>query len=60
MPYISSAERLGMKKGMAEGIEEATMKIALKLIQEGADIKLIAKVTGLKLAKVKALKGIKS
>lgn len=63
MPYISSAERLGMEKGIEKGIEKGMEKgikkgieqVAINMLEEGAKISFIKKTTGLSLSKIKKL-----
>jgi predicted transposase/invertase (TIGR01784 family) len=43
MPYITTAERIGRREGRKEG----KIQTARKMIREGLDVALIAKVTGL-------------
>ena len=45
----------GMEKGREEGREEGRREIARKALADGADSKLVAKITGLPLAEVKKL-----
>jgi len=47
MPYISSAERFGMEKGIE--------KVAKHMLEEGLKPALIKKTTGLSLIKIKKL-----
>ncbi len=47
MPYISSAERFGMEKGIEI--------VAKHMLEEGAKIAFIKKTTGLSLARIKKL-----
>lgn len=47
MPYITSAERIGQEK--------AQRSIAMNLLEENADLSLIARATKLSLAKIKEL-----
>ncbi len=60
MPYLSTAERVGLEKGIEKGIEqgraEVVQKIAKKMLAEGMDIETIAKITGLKKAEIIRLK----
>lgn len=51
MPYISTAERIGIEKG----IEKTTIEIAQRLLAENTPLVLIAKVTGLSVQKIKEL-----
>ncbi|MEZ7892965.1 MAG: hypothetical protein QMC67_14580 [Candidatus Wallbacteria bacterium] len=43
MPYVTTAERIGMQKGKLEG----KLETAANLLAIGIDIKTIAKATGL-------------
>jgi len=51
MPYISTAERLGMKLGA----EQNAIKIAIGMLEEGFDRDLIARLTGLGKEKIDSL-----
>jgi predicted transposase/invertase (TIGR01784 family) len=44
-----------MEKGIEQGIEQTTKTIALKLIQQGAAIEIIAAVTGLSVTAIEHL-----
>lgn len=41
------AKRIGLMEGREEGKKEGLMKTALSMLQEGLDLSLIKKVTGL-------------
>jgi hypothetical protein len=60
MPYISTAEKLGIKKGielgMERGINQERFIIAKRLLWEGVDPAFIAKITELTFNEVEALK----
>jgi hypothetical protein len=64
MPYISTAEKLGIKKGIELGIEQGMERgikrekfiIAKRLLSEGVDPAFITKITELTLEEVEALK----
>jgi len=47
MPYITTAERIGMRKGIEKGIEKGKMEVAQELKKMGQDIETIMKATGL-------------
>lgn len=51
MPYITTAERIGIQKGIQEGkqlgLQEGKMETARNMIREGMAISLIVKLTGL-------------
>jgi len=57
MAYITTAERVGMKRGIEigrqerrqEGLQECRQEIAKKMMQEGLDIKIIKKITGVEI-----------
>ncbi len=51
MPHVTSAERIGIKKGKEE--------IARKMLEDGMDIKLIARYTGLSVEEIRDIKGKK-
>lgn len=55
MTYISSAERLGIEKGIKQGLEQSKQKIAKKLIQHGIKLSVINKATGLSMAKLREI-----
>lgn len=63
MPYISTAERLGTEKGKKEGIKEGIEKekniVATRLLSTGATPAFVKKITGLPLAKIKAIQAKK-
>ena len=60
MPYITTAERIGMQKGeqmgMLKGKLEGKLETAANLLEIGIDIKTIAKATGLTEKEIKNLK----
>ena len=51
----SEGEVIGMEKGIEMGIEQTTKNIALNLAKEGANIEIIAEVTGLSEADIKQI-----
>jgi hypothetical protein len=61
MAYITTAERVGMRRGIEIGRQEGRQegeqiscrKVAKKMMQEGLDIKTIIKVTGVKIEELK-------
>jgi len=63
MEYVLSFERVaerrgmrrGMKKGREEGIEEKAKKTAIRMLENGFDIDLIAKITDLPVEEIKKL-----
>jgi hypothetical protein len=55
MPYVTSVERIGIKKGIEQGIEQATRTIALNFLRQGTAIEAIAQATGLTVAQLQAL-----
>ena len=56
MPYISTAERIGMEKGMKKGIDKGIHIVALNLLEQGSDVDFVTKVTKLPLDEVNRLK----
>jgi len=54
MAYITSAERIGIEKGIHEGIQKAG--IILSKLEQGIDIKIISQETGLSLEEIELLK----
>lgn len=53
MPYISTAERIGVEKGIAQRIEQEKTIVAKRLLAEGVEPVFIAKITDLPLLKIK-------
>ena len=49
-------EDAGFDKGLKTGIEQNTIDIARKMIEQDIDIKIISKITGLSIDKIKDLK----
>jgi len=55
MAYVSSAERLGIKKGIEKGIEkgriegklEGKLETAANMLREGFELETVKKLTGL-------------
>ena len=51
MPYVTSAERIGIKRGKQEGklegLQEGKMETARNMLRKGMDLALIAELTGL-------------
>jgi hypothetical protein len=47
MPYVTNAERIGIKQGIEQGIELTTRELALKMLRRGMDLETIAEITGL-------------
>ncbi|MGV8118943.1 MAG: hypothetical protein AB2L14_04175 [Candidatus Xenobiia bacterium LiM19] len=47
MAYISSAERLGIKKGIEKGIEKGKLETAANMLREGFELETVKKLTGL-------------
>ena len=56
MPYITTAERIGMQKGEQIGMLKGKLETAANLLAIGIDIKTIAKATGLTEKEIKNLK----
>lgn len=46
----------GLKVGIEQGIEQNTIAIAKKMLEQDIDIKIISKITGLSIDKIKNLK----
>ena len=63
MPYVTTAERLGIKKGFSQGLEQGVqqgmekkaLEIAANMKQAGIDAAIIAETTGLNREMVKNL-----
>jgi predicted transposase/invertase (TIGR01784 family) len=55
MRYITTAERIGMKKGIEKGIEKGVKNTAKNMLKIGLDIGLISRVTGLSEAEIRKL-----
>ena len=55
MPYISTAERLGMERGMERGMELGIEKTALGMLEAGFDRDVVAKITVLSREKIDSL-----
>ncbi len=47
MPYVTNAERIGIKQGIEKGTERTTRELALKMLRRGMDLETIADITGL-------------
>ena len=47
----------GMQKGRQQGIQQTTQDMAIKMLQEGADLAFISKITGLSIKEIKQLAG---
>lgn len=50
------AKRKGIEEGIEKGIEKGIKEVALKMLQENVDVKLIEKFTGLKSEEILKLK----
>ena len=48
-------KREGVKQGIEQGVEENRLDIVCKMLKEKLDIKLISKITGLSVKKIKAI-----
>jgi predicted transposase/invertase (TIGR01784 family) len=46
MPYVTSVEQIGYDRGLQTGVEEERRSLALKMLQEGATVEFVKKVTG--------------
>jgi len=63
MPYISTAEKIGIEKGIEQGIEQGIetgiekgkIEDAKAMLAEGCDPVFVAKITKLPLEKIKEL-----
>jgi predicted transposase/invertase (TIGR01784 family) len=53
--YITHWERRGIKRGLEEGKEEAKVETARRMLQEGLDIDMIQRITGLPEEKLREL-----
>ena len=53
---LDEAEERGIKKGRREGYKEGTQEVALRMIQNGCDVKTICLCTGLTSKEVKELR----
>ena len=56
---MTTAERLikqGEERGLEQGLEQAKREDALRMLEEGLDIALIVRVTGLTLEEVEGLR----
>ena len=56
MSILQKRERLGIEKGIEKGRQEEKIKIAKNLLNEGVEIALVAKSTGLSKTEVEKLK----
>jgi len=45
----------GLQEGLQEGRQEGRQEMTLKMLQEGVEIELIARVTGLSIEQIQAL-----
>jgi predicted transposase/invertase (TIGR01784 family) len=55
MTYITSMERIGIKKGIQKGREEERQKIVLSMLSNGVSLEDIAKFTELPISEVERL-----
>lgn len=53
---VKTAERKGIEKGMAEGIEKAKLEDAVNFLRLGIDVDIIAQATGLSIDTIQKLK----
>lgn len=68
MAYVTTAERLGIKKGFSQGMEQGmekgmenkALEIAANMKQEGIDVGIIVKTTGLSRETVEKLQPVKA
>ena len=56
MSLMTSWEEKGWEKGIQKGREEGKQEVAVNMLQMGMDVKIIAKVTGLPIETIEALK----
>ncbi|MDQ7822758.1 MAG: hypothetical protein RDV48_08205 [Candidatus Eremiobacteraeota bacterium] len=47
MAYISSAERIGIKKGIEKGLQKGKLETAVNMVNAGYDRETVKKLTGL-------------
>ncbi len=47
----------GRQQGIHQGIQQTTQDMAIKMLQEGADLAFISKITGLSIKEIKQLAG---
>jgi predicted transposase YdaD len=56
MPYVTSVEQIGYDRGLQIGEETGVGKerrsLALKMLQEGATVEFVTKVTGFSVAQI--------
>jgi len=52
---LDQAKNEGIEEGIEKGIEKNTRDTALKMIQNGLDIELIANITGLSIEEIEKL-----
>ena len=55
MPYLSTAERFSKEEGIKEGIKKEKYIVATRLLSTGAKLAFVKEITGLSLAKIKAI-----
>jgi hypothetical protein len=59
MPYVTSVEQIGYDRGLQigkeNGVEEERRSLALKMLQEGATVEFVKKVTGFSVAQIQDL-----
>lgn len=55
MRYITTAERIGIERGIEKGVEKEKFEIVKRLLTEGVELTFIARITGLSLKQIKAL-----
>jgi predicted transposase YdaD len=56
MPYVTSVEQIGYDRGLQigeeTGVEKERRSLALKMLQEGATVEFVTKVTGFSVAQI--------
>ena len=52
---LDNAKKEGIEEGIEQGIEKNTKETALKMIENGLDIRLIANITGLSIEEIEKL-----
>ena len=56
MPYVTSFEKAGYKKGLEEGLEKGKEEVAKNALNEGMPLEDISKFTGISIKKLRELK----
>jgi predicted transposase/invertase (TIGR01784 family) len=55
MAYVTNAERIGIKKGIEQGMERKARDLALKMLREGLEVETIARITDLSIEQLQQL-----